>query len=234
MKVVILAGGRGTRLKEQTSEKPKPMVQVGGKPLIWHILKHYRHYGFEDFIIATGYRGEIIREYFSKADSGFRVDVVDTGLQTSTGGRLKRLAPLLGDETFMMTWSDAVSNVDLSDLATFHRRHGRTATVTAVHPPPRFGRLFLDGPEITDFVEKRPDPSEWINGAYFVLEPAVMDYISGDETHWEDGPMQRLVSSREMLAFRHDGFWQCVDTLHELELVNDWWASGAAPWRIWE
>ena len=233
MKVVILAGGRGRRLLEETRDKPKPMVTIAGRPLLWHIVKHYLHHGFDDFVIAGGYRGEVIRDYFERNPLDCRVQVVDTGLDTAVGGRVRRLLPLLGDTTFMMTWGDAVADVDLKALLSFHRSHGRKATVTAVHPPPRFGRLFLQGQAVTGFSEKKPDSSEWINGAYFVLEPSVADHIRGDADQWEDEPMRQLIRNGELMAYRHEGFWQCVDTLHERELLEALWLSGTPPWRIW-
>lgn len=233
MKVVILAGGRGRRLLEETRDKPKPMVTIGGRPLLWHILKHYLHYGFDDFVIAAGYRGDVIRRYFESDPLGCRVQVLDTGPDTATGGRVRRLLPTLGGGTFMMTWGDAVADVDLAALLAFHHDHGRKATVTAVHPPPRFGRLLLDGRIVTGFSEKEPDPSEWINGAYFVLEPGAVDSVRGDDSQWEQAPMQELIGDGELMAYRHQGFWQCVDTLHEREVLEDLWRRGTAPWRIW-
>ncbi|MGA8261826.1 MAG: sugar phosphate nucleotidyltransferase [Arenicellales bacterium] len=233
MKVVILAGGQGRRLLEETRDKPKPMVTVGGRPLLWHIIKHYLHHGFDDFVIAAGYRGEIIRDYFESTPLDCRVQILDTGPDTATGGRLKRLLPVLGEGTFMMTWGDAVSDVDLDALLAFHRRHGRKATVTAVHPPPRFGRLFLEDETVTRFAEKRPDRFEWINGAYFVLEAAAVALVAGDATPWEEAPMEALIEDRELMAFRHEGFWQCVDTLHEREVLESLWRRGAPPWRVW-
>jgi glucose-1-phosphate cytidylyltransferase len=232
MKVIILAGGRGLRLREETDHRPKPMTTVGGHPILWHIMKHYSHYGFNEFIVAAGYRGELIHEYFSKLNEPFQVQVIDTGEETATGGRLKRLEGLVTGETFMMTWGDAVSNIDLTALLDFHRSHGKNATVTAVHPPPRFGQLELKENQVTKFLDKPFAANEWINAAYFVLEPAVFSLIAGDTVAWEDDPMQNLSSEGELCAFRHEGFWQCADTIHELDLLRNLWNNGVPPWRI--
>ncbi len=231
------------------------MVEIGGKPILWHIMRHYSHYGFNQFVVALGYKGDYIKRYFAdyyqltnslRVDLGtgevgvldgeetekWVVDLVDTGRWTNTGGRIKRLAPHLGAETFMLTWGDGVSNVDLSRLLEFHRSHGKLATVTAVHPPPRFGQLVLDGAQVVDFTEK-PIDSGWINGAFFVLEPGVFDYIDGDETQWEKQPMERLAADGQLMAYRHEGFWQCMDTLRDKVHLQKMWESGDAPWRIW-
>src|SRR5262245_49705782 len=235
MRVVILAGGMGTRLAEETETRPKPMVEVGGRPLLWHIMKHYAHHGFEEFAVALGYKGDVIKRYFldyARLNSNFTVQLgsgdvlrkqpsrenwtvhlVDTGLHTITGGRMKRLAPGLGNHTFLMTYGDGVSNVDLRRLVDFHRRHGKLVTVTAVRPPARFGGLVFDGDRVVEFTEKPQVGEGWINGGYFVLEPKVLDYIKGDETHWEHEPLERLAAEGQLMAFRHDRFWQCMDTM---------------------
>ncbi|MHC5025014.1 MAG: glucose-1-phosphate cytidylyltransferase [Planctomycetota bacterium] len=255
MKVALLAGGVGTRLAEETEIRPKPMVEIGGRPILWHIMMHYARYGFGDFVIALGYKGEFIKKYFVDFSSfhsnitvntlnadvhrhegdrpDWRIDLIDTGLETLTGGRIKRLAPYLGNETFMLTWGDGVSNVNLDELLEFHRSHGRLVTVTAVHPPARFGHLMFDGDRIVEFNEKPQTAEGWINGAFFVIEPGVFDYIDGDETQWEREPMERLAKDGELVAFRHRGFWQCMDTLRDKRLLQDLWESGQAPWKTW-
>jgi glucose-1-phosphate cytidylyltransferase len=256
MKVVILAGGLGTRLAEETEIRPKPMVEIGGRPLLWHIMKHYAHHGFREFVIALGFKGEVIKRYFldyATLNSDFSVDLasgdlrrrqvcredwtvhlVDTGLNTITGGRLKRLAPLLGRETFMMTYGDGVANVPLGDVLAFHRRHGKLATVTAVRPPARFGGLVFAGDQVVQFTEKPLAGEGWINGGFFVLEPGTLDYIAGDETHWEREPLEQLAAQGQLMAYRHDDFWQCMDTLRDVRLLESLWASGKAPWKVWE
>lgn len=256
MKVGILAGGVGSRLAEETEIKPKPMVEIGGKPIIWHIMMHYAQYGFNDFAIALGYKGEVIKKYMVdycslnsnltvKLKNGqvithaetvldWTVDLVDTGTETLTGGRIKRLAPYLGNETFMMTWGDGVADVDLNKLLAFHRAHGKLATLTAVRPPARFGHLKFEGHMITEFAEKPQTAEGWINGAFFVLEPGVFDYIDGDATQWEREPLERLAAEGQLAAYKHDGFWQCMDTLRDKRLLNNLWDSGSAPWKIWE
>jgi glucose-1-phosphate cytidylyltransferase len=255
MIVVILAGGLGTRLAEETEVRPKPMVEIGGRPILWHIMKQYAHYGFNEFAIALGYKGDMIKRYFIdyarinssitvKLASGdamrqdfcredWTVHLMDTGLNTMTGGRLKRLTPLIGRETFMMTYGDAVSNVKIRKLMDFHRRHGKLATVTAVRPPARFGGLELDGDRIVRFTEKSQVGEGWINGGFFVLEPAVLDYIAGDETHWELEPLDRLAADGQLMAYKHHDFWQCMDMLRELRLLEGLWANDRAPWKVW-
>jgi glucose-1-phosphate cytidylyltransferase len=255
MKVAILAGGVGTRLAEETEIKPKPMVEIGGKPIIWHIMMHYAHFGFDDFVIALGYKGEVIKKYMVdycsihsnltvklrtgkvEMDSSFSPDwtvqLIDTGVPTLTGGRIKRLAPFLGNETFMLTWGDGVSNVDLHQLLEFHRSHGKLATLTAVRPPARFGHLSFAGDHVAQFSEKPQTAEGWINGAFFVLEPAIFDYIEGDETQWEREPMERLARDGQLMAYRHDEFWQCMDTLRDKRLLETLWQSGDAPWKLW-
>lgn len=256
MKVAILAGGVGTRLAEETEIRPKPMVEIGGKPILWHIMKHYAHHGFSEFAVALGYKGEMIKRYFldycslhadlkvQLADGKFRaqpsgdsenwsVELIDTGKDTLTGGRIKRLKPFLGDEPFLLTWGDGVSDVDLTELVRFHKAHGRLATVTAVRPPARFGRLALDQDQVAEFSEKPQLLEGWINGAFFVLEPSVLDYIDGDETQWERGPLESLARDGQLMAFRHEGFWQCMDTLRDKRLLETLWQQGQAPWQTW-
>ena len=256
MKVAILAGGVGSRLAEETEIKPKPMVEIGGRPILWHIMKHYYHYGYKDFVIALGYKGEFIKKYMvdycslngdlrvelksGKVQSqgthvpDWRVDLVDTGVSTLTGGRIKRLAPFIGNETFMLTWGDGVSDVDLKKLLAFHRSHGKLATLTAVRPPARFGHLVFDGDRIEQFSEKPQTGEGWINGAFFVLEPQVFDYIAGDETQWEREPLEQLSRDGQLMAYRHTSFWQCMDTLRDKKLLEDLWHHGGAPWKLWE
>ena len=260
MKVGILAGGLGTRLAEETEVRPKPMVEIGGKPMLWHIMKHYAHYGHRDFVIALGYKGEFIKRYMidyalyrkdltvdlrtgqtTSSDNGLDeepedwvVELVETGFMTATGGRIKRLAPVLGDGTCMVTWGDGVSDLDLDRLLEFHRSHGRLATVTAVRPPARFGKLGLDGDVVTSFSEKPQLEEGWINGAYFVLEPGAFDYIEGDDTQWEREPLEHLAKDGELMAYKHESFWQCMDTIRDKKLLQSLWDSGEPPWKIWE
>jgi glucose-1-phosphate cytidylyltransferase len=256
MKVAILAGGLGSRIQEETEVKPKPMVEIGGKPILWHIMKIYSHQGFRDFVVALGYKGDYVKRYMVEYASlegdltvGMRdgrieahgngdrddwnVALIDTGQMTNKGGRIKRLAPYLGDETFMMTWGDGVSDIDLNRLLAFHRAHGKLATVTAVRPPARFGHIELDGDVVTEFSEKPQAHEGWINGAFFVLEPQVLDYIDGDDTEWEKEPLERLAADGQLMAYRHEGFWQCMDTLRERKLLEQLWDSGEAPWKVW-
>jgi glucose-1-phosphate cytidylyltransferase len=257
MKVAILAGGTGSRLSEETVAKPKPMVEVGGRPILWHIMKYYSHWGFDDFLIALGYRGEYIKRYFvdylslasdltvslregdvTQHQNGngiedWTIRLCDTGLDSETGGRIKRLQPYLQDGTFMLTWGDGVSTVDLDELLAFHRSHGKLATLTAVRPPARFGHLELDDDRITEFSEKPQTGEGWINGAFFVLEPEVFDYIEGDTTRFEREPLERLAADNQLMAYRHYGFWQCMDTLREKMLLDELWGTGQAPWKLW-
>jgi glucose-1-phosphate cytidylyltransferase len=256
IKVGILAGGGGTRLAEETDSRPKPMVEVGGKPILWHIMMHYAHYGFKDFAIALGYKGDMIKRYMldycalntnlsvhfgdgrverdGNPVDDWNVDLIDTGQDTMTGGRIKRLKDYLGGGTFMLTWGDGVSDVNLHELLKFHRAHGRLATVTAVRPPARFGRLDMQGDQVVDFAEKPQLSEGWINGAFFVLEPAVFDYIEGDPTQWEKEPLEHLARDGELMAYKHGGFWQCMDTLRDKRLLEGLWATGDAPWKIWD
>jgi glucose-1-phosphate cytidylyltransferase len=255
MKAVILAGGLGTRLAEETVLRPKPMVEIGGKPILWHIMKGYAHFGLTDFVICLGYKGYMVKEYFANLalhtsdvsidlaknrvelhqnpSEAWNITLVDTGEQTQTGGRLQRIRRHLGDETFCMTYGDGLADVDIRQLIDFHRAEGCLATVTAVRPPGRFGRLDLDGHRARGFQEKPRGDGDWINGGFFVLEPAALDRIGGDDTLWEKEPMQALAASGQLAAFRHDGFWQPMDTLRDKSLLEDLWAGGHAPWKLW-
>jgi glucose-1-phosphate cytidylyltransferase len=256
MKVAILAGGFGTRLAEETEIRPKPMVEIGGQPILWHIMKIYAHYGFKEFVIALGYKGEYIKKYMLDCcalTSNLTVDLkdgkivrhggnaldwtvqlIDTGIKTQTGGRIKRLAPYLGHKTFMLTWGDGVADIHLDKLLAFHRSHGKLATLTAVRPPARYGHLELSGDSITEFSEKPQTREGWINGAFFVLEPGVLDYIEGDHTQWEKEPLENLARQGQLKAYKHTSFWQCMDTLREKYILENYWNTGNAPWRIWK
>jgi glucose-1-phosphate cytidylyltransferase len=255
MKVVILAGGRGTRLAEETASIPKPMVEIGGRPILWHIMRLYAHFGLTDFVVCLGYKGYVIKSYFAsymlhrcdvtvdlganridyqnRTGEDWRVTLVDTGEATETGGRIRRVAPYLStDEPFCMTYGDGLGDIDIARAIEFHRAHGRLATVTAVRPPPRFGGLRLAGDIVSSFTDA---PSEgWINGGFFVLSPGVLDLIEGDATVFERGPLQRLAQDGQLAAFSHDGFWQPMDTLREKLALNALWDTGAAPWKLWE
>lgn len=255
MKVAILAGGMGSRISEETELKPKPMVEIGGKPIFWHILKHYSHYGFHEFVIALGYKGEYIKKFMvdycalngnvtvdfqngnvstgQREIEDWKIELIDTGYYTATGGRIKRLQPYLGNSTFMLTWGDGVSDVNLHKLLAFHQSHGRLATVTAVRPPARFGKLEINGAQVTRFTEKPQLDEGWINGAFFVLEPQVLDYIAGDDTEWEKQPLETLAREGQLMAFKHTSFWQCMDTLRDKKLLEQIWQTGAAPWKTW-
>jgi len=254
MKAVILAGGLGTRLSEETVIKPKPMVEIGGKPILWHIMKGYSAHGINDFVICLGYKGYLIKEYFANyflhqsdvtfdlahnrmevhqnSAESWRVTLVDTGEQTMTGGRIKRVARFL-DEDFCLTYGDGVSDVDVGKLIAFHRAQGTLATLTAVQPPGRFGALAMNGQRITTFQEKPQGDGAWINGGFFVLSPKVFEHIEGDATVWERGPMERLARDGQMSAFQHRGFWQPMDTLRDKNLLDSLWQSGQAPWKVW-
>lgn len=256
MKAVILAGGLGTRLSEETQIKPKPMVEVGGKPILWHILKTYSAHGINEFIICLGYKGYVIKEYFANyflhmSDVTFdmaqnrmevhqnnaepwKVTLVDTGEKTMTGGRLKRVRSFLDGEDFCFTYGDGVADVDVAKLVAFHRQQGRLATVTAVQPPGRYGALDMEGALVRGFLEKPRGEGGWINGGFFVLSPKVIDLIADDTTSWEVGPMQHLAALGEMVAFEHGGFWQPMDTLREKIYLEELWNSGKAPWKVWE
>jgi glucose-1-phosphate cytidylyltransferase len=256
MKVAILAGGVGSRLSEETEVKPKPMVEIGGKPILWHIMMHYSCFDFKEFVIALGYKGEVIKRYMvdycslnsnltvetrkgkikvhDSTAQDWTVDLIDTGMQTMTGGRIKRLAPYIGNETFMLTWGDGVASVDLNKLLAFHRAHGKLATLTAVRPPARYGHLEFSGDRVAEFNEKPQIGEGWINGAFFVLEPEIFNYIDNDQTQWEKEPLERLAAEGQLMAYRHEGFWQCMDTLREKHILNTMWESGKAPWKLWE
>ena len=256
MKVGILAGGHGTRLAEETEIKPKPMVEIGGRPILWHIMMHYSCFGHNDFVIALGYKGEVIKRHMvdycslnsnltinlkagrvdlhdTEGIQDWTINLIDTGLHTMTGGRIKRLQPYMGDKTFMLTWGDGVSTVDLSRLLAFHRAHGRLITMTAVRPPARYGHMEFDGDRIREFTEKPQTAEGWINGAFFVVEPQVFDYIDGDDTQFEKEPLERLAAEGELMAYKHDGFWQCMDTRRDKFVLEKLWDSGEAPWKIW-
>jgi glucose-1-phosphate cytidylyltransferase len=257
MKAVILAGGFGTRISEESHLKPKPMIDIGAKPILWHIMKIYSAHGIEDFVICLGYKGYVIKEYFANyflhmSDVTFdmvtnkmqvhqrgvepwKVTLVDTGENTMTGGRLKRVAQYVaGEDTFCMTYGDGVADVDISALIAFHKKQGRLATVTAVQPPGRFGALNLEEQRITSFQEKPHGDGGWISGGFFVLSPKVMDYIEGDGTVWERDPIQRLARENQMSAFLHRGFWQPMDTLRDKLQLEELWTRGKAPWKVWE
>ena len=269
MKVGILAGGLGTRISEETVDKPKPMVEIGTQPIMWHIMKHYYQYGFNDFVIALGYKGHVIKKYFrdycalnsnltvelrngtitTHSDvslDDWTIELIDTGLSTNTGGRIKRLIPYLsgakpgqayGKETFMLTWGDGVSNIDLKKLLAFHnhhkQEHGTLATLTAVRPPARFGHLEFSGERIAKFSEKPQTAEGWINGAFFVLEPEVFEYIDGDLTLFEKEPLESLARDGKLMAYKHEGFWQCMDTLRDKKRLEKMWEADNAPWKTW-
>jgi len=256
VKAVILAGGYGTRLSEETHSRPKPMVEIGGRPMLWHIMKMYSVHGVNDFIVCCGYRGYVIKEYFAnfslhmsditfdlkqntvhmrkERTESWRITLIDTGEGTLTGGRLKRVADYVeGENEFCMTYGDGLSDIDISATITFHREHGRLATVTAVKPPGRFGALELEGQRVTGFMEKPTGDEGLINGGFFVLDPHCLDLIDGDDTRWEDEPLTRLAAEDQLRAYEHHGFWQPMDTVRERNLLEDLWASGGAPWETW-
>jgi glucose-1-phosphate cytidylyltransferase len=256
MKAVILAGGRGTRLSEETGLKPKPMVEIGGRPLLWHLMKLYSAHGVEEFVICLGYRGYVIKEYFAnyylhssdvtfdvakgsmevhqESAEPWRVTLVDTGEETMTGGRLKRVLDYVGDEDFHFTYGDGLTDMDLRKLVDFHRDHGALATVTAVHPPGRFGTLDVDGDSVRSFQEKPRGDGAWVNGGFFVLSPEVGDYVEGDATVWELDPVERLAGDGQLRAHRYAGFWRAMDTVRDREALDELWRSGEAPWKAWQ
>jgi glucose-1-phosphate cytidylyltransferase len=256
MKVVVLAGGFGMRLTEETESKPKPMVEVGGHPILWHILKHYAHHGNNEFLVALGYKGTVIKKFFrdyyslqgdmtvalkngevnhhERDSDDWKVHLIDTGVDVMTGGRVKRLEQHLGKETFMLTYGDGVCDVDLTELLRFHKSHGRIATVTAVRPPARFGGLVFDGDLVTEFTEKPQIGEGWINGGFMVFEPKIFDYLEGDKSILESDALEQLAKDGQLAAFRHHRFWQCMDTLRDLRTLESLWQSGKPPWRIWE
>jgi glucose-1-phosphate cytidylyltransferase len=256
MNVVILAGGLGSRLAEETEVKPKPMVDIGGRPILWHIMKHYSHYGFKEFFIALGYKGEEIKRYFldyhnlsgnitlglakgtietsARECEDWTIHLTDTGPATATGGRVKRLQSWLTGGTFMVTYGDGVSNIDLQKLLNFHRSHGKIATVTAVRPPARFGGLQFDGDAVVKFTEKPQIGEGWINGGYLVFEPGVFDYLTGDNSSLEANALESLAADGQLAAFQHAGFWQCMDTLRDKHLLESFWRQEQPPWKVWE
>ncbi|SLM11127.1 Glucose-1-phosphate cytidylyltransferase [uncultured spirochete] len=258
MKVVILAGGYGTRISEESDLKPKPMIEIGGKPILWHIMKIYSHYGFNDFIICCGYKGYVIKDYFhnyylhqtditidlgknqieyhDSSSEPWRVTLVDTGLNTMTGGRIKRIQPFVGDEPFMLTYGDGVSDIDILALLNFHKQHKRLATLTAVQPSGKFGALGIDSQNaVIQFQEKPKGDGAWINGGFFVCEPGIFDYIrSGDETIWERQPLEDLSRDGQLSAYKHENFWQPMDTLRDKNELERLWATSNAPWKVWE
>lgn len=256
-KVVILAGGLGTRISEESQLRPKPMIEIGGKPILWHIMKIYTHFGYTDFVICVGYRGYMIKEYFAnyvlhssdvtidavtgeiifhqKTSEPWRVTLVDTGADTLTGGRVKRVKDYLDPgETFFMTYGDGVADVDINTLLAFHKTHGREATLTSVIPPGRYGALELDGDKVQRFIEKPPGDNAWINGGFFALETSVLDRIEGDQSSFEGEPLMQLARDSQLMSFRHSGFWQPMDTLREKNHLEDLWAGGKAPWKVWK
>lgn len=254
MKVIILAGGLGTRLSEYTETIPKPMITVGGRPILWHIMRTYAHFGYKDFYLALGYKAEIIKEYFlhyrslnadltvdlatgnveshQAEDTDWRVTLVYTGLESMTGGRVKRLQPFIGNEPFLLTYGDGVANVDIDALLRFHESHGKMVTVTAVHPGARFGELELSGDFIRSFKEKPQTGQGWINGGYFVVQPDFFDLIEGDSTMLEHKPLEAAAAMGELMAYKHEDYWQCMDTKRDREHLEELWASGQAPWKV--
>jgi len=255
MKVVVLAGGFGTRLAEETEVRPKPMIEIGGRPILWHIMKHYAHYGFREFFMALGYKGEAIKRYFidyytfngsmtidlsngrmkrhNNECEEWTINLIDTGLETNTGGRIKRLESWLKDGTFMVTYGDGVSDIDLMDLLRFHRSHDRIATVTAVRPASRFGGLIFEGDLVAEFTEKPQIGEGWINGGFLVFEPGIFRYLEGDRSSLESDALERLAADRQLAAYRHSRFWQCMDTLRDKRLLERLWQEGKAPWKVW-
>lgn len=257
MKVVLLAGGFGTRISEESQYKPKPMIEIGDMPILWHIMKTYSHYGFKEFIICAGYKQHVIKQWFADyflhtSDITFdfsqgnqmivhdahsedwKVTIVDTGLHTMTGGRLKRIRKYLGDEPFFMTYGDGVADVDIPASLAFHNSHGKLATMTAIRPESRYGIIDLQGDKVLSFREKSQQDVGWINGGFMVLDPKVLDYVAGDSVMFEREPMERLAADGELMCFRHDGFWQCMDTLRDKQKLDSLWERGQAPWKIWD
>ncbi|SKB86834.1 glucose-1-phosphate cytidylyltransferase [Lachnospiraceae bacterium] len=257
MKVVILAGGLGTRISEESHLKPKPMIEIGDKPILWHIMKEYSHYGFNEFVICLGYKQHMVKEFFAdyylySSDVTFdlaensmevhnhyaepwKVTLVDTGLHTMTGGRVRRIRDYIGDETFMLTYGDGVSDVNIAELLKFHKQHGRVGTITAISVDQRFGVLDLGhSGQVHEFAEKEEKDAGVVNGGYMVFEPAVFDLIEGDDTVFEKGPLPKLAEEGQLMAYRHDGFWKCMDTQREKEQLEKLWASGHAPWKTWD
>jgi glucose-1-phosphate cytidylyltransferase len=255
MKAVILAGGLGTRISEESHLKPKPMIEIGGRPILWHIMKIYSHYGINDFVICLGYKGYIIKEYFAnyflhmsdvtfdmhdnamevhqKHVEPWKVTLVDTGEDTLTGGRLKRVQKYIGEDAFCFTYGDGVADIDIGALVALHRKHGDKATVTAIQPPGRYGALNLNESVVSSFQEKPAGDGAWINGGFFVLEPTVLDLIEGDRSSWESTPLVKLAANGDLHAYKHRGFWQAMDTLRDKNRLEDLWASGKSPWKVW-
>jgi glucose-1-phosphate cytidylyltransferase len=256
MKVVLLAGGLGTRLREETEFRPKPMVDVGGRPILWHIMKSYAHYGFTDFVVCLGYKGDVIRDYFlnyenrhrdvtvtlgtrdvdvltNHAEAGWRVTLAETGDKTLTGGRLRRVAPYLGRDRFMVTYGDGVADIDIRRLMAFHEAHGRLGTITAVRPSSRFGEVVIDRGVVQAFAEKPQVQAGWINGGFFVFEPGVLDLLTGDEESLEQSVLEKLTAMKQLAVYEHHGFWQCMDTYREMEFLNDLWVRDRASWAVW-
>jgi len=255
MKAVILAGGLGTRISEESHLKPKPMIEIGGRPILWHIMKIYSHWGINDFVICVGYKGYVIKEYFANyflhmSDVTFdlgqnrmtvhqrkaepwKVTLIDTGADTLTGGRLKRVQPYLDDDAFCFTYGDGLCDIDLGKLLDFHREHGRLATLTAIQPPGRYGAVLIDKARVTTFQEKPEGDGAWVNGGFFVLQPSVIDYIEGDATSWESEPLVKLAADDQLRAYQHIGFWQAMDTLRDKNHLEELWTSGRAPWKLW-
>ena len=254
MKVIILAGGFGTRLSEYTDIIPKPMVTVGGRPILWHIMRSYAHFGHKDFYLALGYKAEVVKEYFlhyrslnadftvdlssgvveshQTDETDWRVTLVHTGLESMTGGRVKRMQSFIGNEPFMLTYGDGVADVDIDTLLKFHRSHGKMVTVSAVHPGARFGELEMNGNEVVSFQEKPQTGQGWINGGYFIIEPKFFDLIEGDQTILEREPLEKAAAMGELMAYHHDGYWQCMDTKRDRDQLEELWNSGKAPWRV--
>ena len=255
MKAVILAGGLGTRISEETQTRPKPLIEIGGMPILWHIMKTYSSHGISDFVICCGYKGYMIKEYFAnyflhmsdvtfdlknnemnvhrKSAESWNITLVDTGINTMTGGRLKKIQKYVDNETFCFTYGDGLANISITELIEFHKNNNTLATVTAVQPPARFGALELDGNKVVSFKEKPPGDGNWINGGYFILEPAVFDYVEGDSTVWEKEPVENLSKNNQLSAYRHSGFWQPLDTLRDKNKLEDLWSSGSPPWKVW-
>ena len=255
MKVAILAGGLGTRLSEETTVKPKPMVEIGGRPILWHIMKIYAAYGFKEFVVALGYRGDLIKDYFinyhyrshnltvqlkngeisvHEGDGeDWTVHLLDTGADTNTGGRVKRITEFIGNEPFMLTYGDGVSNINIPKLIEFHRAQKRLATLTAVRPPARFGQMILDDGKVMEFKEKPQIGEGWINGGFFVLQPEVVNYIDGDQTAWEFESLEKIAADGQLAAYQHEDFWQSMDTLRDVNLLEKLWREGNAPWKLW-
>ena len=229
MKVILLAGGFGTRISEYTETIPKPMIKIGDKPMLWHIMKLYARYNHTNFFVALGYKGEVIKKHFENSSEGWNINLIDTGQKTMTGGRVRRLKKLIGNETCMLTYGDGLANIDINALVNFHKSHGKIATVCAVRPPARFGAIKLDGDRVVDFKEKSKMDEGWINGGFFVIEPDFFNFIDGDDTYLEREPLEKAAKENELFAYRHEGFWQCMDTKRDLDKLEQLYKKGA-PW----